>query len=379
MLRLLVIASVGACLLACGAATDSERLAVSNTGLRYLGDEAAPEFERAISPRELSFPADHGEHRTFRTEWWYFTGNLETPAGRDFGFELTFFRFALKPGDSPLETGSAWRTDQVWMAHLAVTDVVAGRFTAVERLARASLGVAGATAQPLQVWVRDWSARGSGSASGIELELDAQDEEIGLRLQLNAAGPPVSHGERGLDRKGGREGNASYYYSVPRLATRGTIRVGEQEFDVSGLAWLDREWSTSALEPGVVGWDWFALQLTDGRSLMYYRLRERDGGTSRFSGGSLIESDGTRSALGATDVELAPERLWTSPSTGVRYPVAWQLRVPSAGLILDIAPYLDHQELDLSVRYWEGAVFVEGMGPEGAILGRGYLELAGYE
>lgn len=376
--RYLLIVCAFAWLGGCGEnPVESERRTDEVTGLRYLGGSAEAAFDRAMVPREMIFPEDHGPHPSFQTEWWYFTGNVEAREGRHFGFELTFFRYALKP-ETPRAAGeSAWRAQQTWMAHLAVTDTAGRRFTAVERLARESLGLAGAAPGRLEVWVRDWSARSDGRAD-LAITLEAQDEAVGLRLELSALAAPVTHGERGLDRKGPSAGNASYYYSVPRLATKGTIRVGEEEFGVEGLAWLDREWSTSALEGGVIGWDWFALQLSNGSSLMYYRLREKEGGVSRFSGGSWVGRDGARVALGASDVQLTPVRVWTSAATGVRYPVAWRLEAPTVGLSLEIRPFLDDQEVDLTVRYWEGAVAAEGVGPEGRVRAQGYLELAGY-
>jgi predicted secreted hydrolase len=191
--------------------------------------------------------------------------------------------------------------------------------------------------------------------------------------------PHVAQGDRGLDTKGAGPGNASYYYSVPRLAAGGRLTVDGQGFDVSGLAWLDREWSTSSLDPGTEGWDWFALHVSDGSSLMFYRLRTIDGGTSPYSGGMFVSSAGVRTRLAAGDVTLTPIEEWTSDRTGVRYPVAWRLAIPQSGISLEIRPYLEAQELDLSVRYWEGAVRAEGRGSAGPLSAQGYLELAGYE
>jgi predicted secreted hydrolase len=199
-----------------------------------------------------------------------------------------------------------------------------------------------------------------------------------LTLTLTPTVPPVPQGDNGLDVKGAGAGNASYYYSVPRLAAQGTVTIGGESFPVEGLAWLDREWSTSSLDPGTVGWDWFALHLSDGSSLMFYRLRSVDGEATGFSGGTLVGADGVRTRLAANDVTLAPLDHWTSRATGARYPVAWRLVAAEAGLSLDIEPYLENQELDLSVRYWEGAVRARGHGPGGPITAQGYLELAGY-
>jgi predicted secreted hydrolase len=379
--RLLGVCVVGVAVGACDARPQSDGAAGAATGLRYLCGGNAEGFERALGPRNFEFPADHGPHTTFRTEWWYFTGNVVTSEGRHFGFELTFFRYALPQASasSDFSPRSRWRTNQFWMAHLAITDTAAKKFVAAERFARESLGVAGATATPLRVWVEDWSAA-QASGSGFSAELIAGDEAAGIELELKVTSDaaPVLQGDRGFDRKGPSEGNASYYYSLPRLAVAGAIRVSGEEFGVEGLAWLDREWSTSALEGDVIGWDWFALRLSDGSSLMFYRLRQEDGGGSPFSGGKFVDRDGRETRLEATEVELSPEREWHSEATGVRYPVAWALRVPRLGLSLAIEPRVDGQELALTVRYWEGAVFGRGTGRDGPLEVEGYLELAGY-
>lgn len=349
-----------------------------NTGLRLLGGEAGDGFARATEPRPFVFPRDHGTHPEYRTEWWYFTGNLATSDSRHFGFELTFFRYALAPPAAAAQGASAWRAEQVWMAHFAITDTEGHRFFARERITREALGLAGATAEPLRVWVEDWAAEGEGRGDELALQLAARDDDIGLALRLTATVPHVAQGERGLDAKGAAIGNASHYYSVPRLAAEGSVTVEGESFAVSGLAWLDREWSTSSLDPGIEGWDWFALHLSDGSSLMFYRLRAANGESSPYSKGSLVRGDGVRTALAADDVALTVLDEWTSDVTGVRYPVAWRMTVPQAGVTLEVRPYLENQELNLTVRYWEGAVQVNGRGPDGRLSGRGYLELAGY-
>jgi predicted secreted hydrolase len=367
-----------ALLAGCSDAVQERAAPPLQTGLRLLGGEAGDGFARATEPRPFVFPADHGSHPEFRTEWWYFTGNLATPRGRHFGFELTFFRYALAPETPPREGTSAWRARQVWMAHFAITDTDGGRFIARERLARGALELAGATAEPLRVWVKDWEATGQSTGENLMLRLAARDDAIALDLRLSSTMPHVAQGERGLDAKGAGLGNASHYYSVPHLAAAGELSIEGETFGVSGLAWLDREWSTSSLEAGTEGWDWFALHLSDGSSLMFYRLRAEDGTATRFSSGSWVRADGTRMLLAANDVTLAVLDEWTSGATGVRYPVAWHLAIPAAGISLNIRPHLEQQELELSVRYWEGAVRAEGEGPAGALTGEGYLELAGY-
>lgn len=349
--------------------------AASFSGTRFLGDPATNGFARAAAPREFRFPDDHGQHPEFRTEWWYFTGNLQDASSRRYGFELTFFRIGLAAEATP--RGSAWGTQQMWMAHFAVTDPEGRRFTAAQRLARDALGLGGVRAAPFRVWVKDWSVEGAFAEGRTEFHLRARDAEIAIDLRVGGEREPVLQGDRGLDAKGPEPGNASYYYSMPRLAGTGELTTGGKSVDVSGAIWMDREWSTSALTQGIAGWDWFALRLDDGRDLMFYRLRRDDGSASEFSGGSLVESDGTTTRrLRASDVDAEAVSWWTSPETAVRYPVRWRLRVPGAGIDLDVEPYIPNQELVLSVRYWEGAV--RASLADGATGGEGYLELAGY-
>jgi predicted secreted hydrolase len=344
------------------------------TGTRFLAGPESEGFARATGPREFRFPEDHGAHSDFRTEWWYFTGNLRDASSKRYGFELTFFRIGLAAGDA--QRASAWGTRQMWMAHFAVTDAAGRRFFAAQRLARDALGFAGAQGAPFRVWVKDWEVGGSAGRDRTQLRLTARDGNVAVDLHLDGSQPPVLQGEGGLDSKGPEPGNASYYYSMPRLAVSGTLRLEGEDVDVEGRAWMDREWSTSALSDGTTGWDWFALRLEDGRDLMFYRLRRSDGARSEFSGGTLVEASGMIRRLRADDVELTELGSWTSPVTAVRYPVRWRLRVPGAGLDLEVEPYIPNQELVLSVRYWEGAV--RAVSREGGGGGDGYLELAGY-
>jgi predicted secreted hydrolase len=343
----------------------------------FLGTGSPSEFERAEAPRVFDFPADHGAHPGFRSEWWYFTGNLAAADGRHFGFQLTFFRFALAPGAA--ERASAWATNQAWMAHLTVTDSAGRRFHVAERLARGALGLAGAEAAPFRVWLGDWEATAAGSGADIyPLRLTARDEAIAIDLTLTTAKPLVLQGENGWDRKGPEPGNASYYYSYTRLIARGHINIGGAAVDVSGSAWMDREWGSSALGPDLSGWDWCALQLSDGSELMLYRLRHKDGRASAFSKAALIRPNGERRSYAAGEFAFEPRRWWTSPRTKVKYPVAWSIELPAEELSLKIDPRLDDQELDLTVRYWEGAVSASGRARSGALRAEGYLELAGY-
>jgi predicted secreted hydrolase len=329
-------------------------------------------FARVLAPRPLSFPEDHGPHPDFRTEWWYYTGNLKTPTGRHVGFQLTFFRVALSPVEDP--RASAWATRQLYVAHFAVTDTAGGRFHAASRTSRAALGLAGAQSAPFRVWVENWSAEGEGGST----RLRAYDGDVAIDLIVSPAKPVVVQGDHGLSRKGPEPGNASLYYSFTRMPARGTVRLGAETLEVSGNAWMDREWSTSALGAAVEGWDWFAVQLDDGRELMVYLLRRRDGTIDPFSAGTLVAADGIARRLDATDVRVETLAHWTCPRSGVRYPARWRLSVLSAELRLEIEPRLADQELRVGTRYWEGAVAVAGSSAGRPTAGQGYVELVGY-
>ncbi len=332
-------------------------------------------FARAGAPRPFTFPRDHGPHPTFRTEWWYWTGNLATRDGRRFGFQLTFFRTALT-AEAPAR-GSAWGTNQVYLAHFAVTDVAGGRFQARGRTERFALGLAGAQSEPFRVWLDDWEARGEG-ATGLPVRLRATEGDTAIDLTLDGGKPVVLQGDGGLSRKGPERGNASYYYSLTRMPARGAVTVGGRRFEVTGLAWMDREWSTSALGAELAGWDWIALQLDDGRDLMFYRLRRKDGDADRFSAGTIVDSAGGAQALSLDEVRLEPVGAWTSPRSGARYPARWRLHMPELTLELEVTPVLADQELDVGTRYWEGAVTVSGAERGRTVSGRGYVEMVGY-
>ena len=338
-------------------------------------------YRRATTVRDFVFPEDHGPHPGYKNEWWYLTGNLEDDEGRPYGYELTIFRFALTPPDRTGDAlvspagASGWRTNQFYMAHFALTNGADETFHAYERFGRGGAGIAGAQADPLRVWLEDWSLTSVGEDT-FPLRLRAQAEDAAIDLTVRPKKPMVLQGDQGLSQKGPGAGNASYYYSYTRLATEGTVRAGRDTVRVRGQSWLDREWSTSALGPDQVGWDWFALQLNDGRDLMYYQLRNEDGSASRFSEGTLVAADGSTQKIGRTDVTLEVFDTWTTSDGTHTYPVEWRLRVPARDLTLHVVPLMPNQELDVSVRYWEGAVRVEN--PDGTLQGRGYVELTGY-
>ena len=332
-------------------------------------------FEKAIEPRTFMFPEDHGPHPGFRNEWWYITGNLDSGDGRRFGFELTIFRFALTPSLPAAE--SNWRSNQVYIAHFAVTDAGRERFYAAERYSRGALGLAGASADPFRVWIDDWEIAAIEEGRPEQWRLRAADPGFALDIALTATKAPALNGVDGLSQKSAEPGNASYYYSITRWETEGSLRIGEDEFRVSGLSWLDREWSSSALAADQLGWDWFALQLSDGSELMFYNLRKLDGRQDEHSAGTWTGADGTSTHIDREDVEIEVTDTWDSPEGG-RYPSAWTLEFPDQGLLLEIRPVMADQELFTTVRYWEGAVDVQGERHGSPIEGRGYVELTGY-
>jgi predicted secreted hydrolase len=340
-------------------------------------------FAEARAVRQFEFPRDHGPHREFRQEWWYLTGNLDAVSGERFGFELTFFRFALAPPPAATTTAtaaattqrSAWRSREIFMAHFAVTDLARHRFSSAQKLSREALGLAGAETQPLKVWIDDWTL--ALPAAGTRWTLHAEQQDYVLDLSLEPLTAPVLNGDAGLSRKAADPNDASYYYSIPRLAVRGRLVREGQPLAVSGLAWLDREWGSGALGAGQSGWDWYALQLDDGSSLMFYALRRRDGRRDAYSAGTWIDASGAVRRLGDADVDIVATGSWRD-GDGVRYPAGWRLRVPALALEVAVKPALADQELHTTPRYWEGAVDVSG-GRDGRRLGgRGYVELTGY-
>ncbi len=342
---------------------------------QLLSDDGVTGYAAATEPRTFRFPADHGPHPEFRNEWWYLTGNLDGQHGERFGFELTIFRFLLTP-PGKRQQASRWQSNQVYIGHFAITDVGNERFHVAQRFSRGSMGLAGARAEPFRVWVEDWSiAAGSGAA--MTWRVQAADKDMLLDLNLTQLKPPVLNGQNGLSRKAAEPGNASYYYSISRLQAEGFLQLGTQRFTVLGLAWLDREWSSSALSADQVGWDWFALQLDDESELMLYELRRLDGSRDPLSAGTWISRSGDSSHLDAGEFSIEITQFWDSP-LGARYPSGWQVSVPGLDLQLDVQPVIDDQELSATVLYWEGAVDVSGKRNGEKLQGRGYVELTGY-
>ena len=346
-----------------------------------LGAGNVAGYASARQPRTFHFPEDHGPHPDFRNEWWYVTGNLDGPGGERFGFELTIFRFSLAPpGEAINENKSDWKTDQVYIGHFAVSDIDNEEFHVAQRFSRGSMGLAGAQALPFRVWLDDWSIKKADTRQTEELspwELHASDKDISLDLHLMPLKDPVLNGEDGLSQKASQPGNASYYYSISRLATNGTLQIGATTYAVSGLSWLDREWGSSALSKDQQGWDWFALQLSDGSDLMYYALRQNDGTRDEHSAGTWIDAAGRATHLDHDDVVIEVRKYWESKQGG-RYPAEWTISVAKLDLQIEVVPVLRNQELITTVRYWEGAVDVQGTLDADVINGRGYVELTGY-
>lgn len=341
-----------------------------------LGGKADAGFVRAIEKRDFHFPADHRAHPDFRNEWWYVTGNVQTDSGRHFGYQVTFFRIALTP-DNPQTVArhSVWATNQVWMAHIALSDIAGEQHYHDQRFARGAAGLAGQTDQPFKVWLEDWQII---AAHGGEFPwvLDVGNDSFRLNLQLMPEKPGVLQGDGGLSQKSSAVGNASYYYSFSRLSTVGDIYLHNDRHVVVGNSWLDREWSTSVLADDQVGWDWFSLQLNDGHDFMFYRLRKKEGRTDKHSAGKWISPDGSAVPLGADDVVLEPVRYWIAED-GRNYPVEWQLNLVNKGVRFRIEAMLDNQLMTTGIVYWEGAVRVRDAA-SGSQLGTGYLEMAGY-
>lgn len=323
----------------------------------------------------LRFPEDHGAHPEFRQEWWYFTGNLADASGRRFGFQLTFFRFAH---DAFAEyEASKWRHRQSWMAHFAVSDIDGRRFIAAQDYARGALDLAGARAAPFAVWVNGWSARGVGPGEdGFQAILAAESEEARITLEVGTDEAPLLQGDGGYSIKDHAGRTASYYYSFPNLRARGTLVLAGRSFALEGRAWMDREWSTAVLAKGQAGWDWFALRLAGGNTLMVFQVRGEGGEPFRHA--VLVGDGGRVRRFDGEAVRLAPLRWWTSGATGARYPLAWRLEIDAAGIGLEVAAAFEAQELDLDFRYWEGVVDVTGSVDNEPVLGEGYMELTGY-
>lgn len=350
--------------------------------LGTAGDDAG--FARATAPPALQFPRDHGAHRDFRTEWWYVTGNVADAKGQHFGVQLVFFRQALAAAAGAPPRSASLAARETILAHAAVTDVDGRRFRCAQRLARAAAGVGevrggNGASDAFAITCADWSATAQPGGDGfLPLHLVAVGDDFAFELDVGYGKEPVLQGDRGLSQKSDEPGNASIYYSMTRLPITGRLVVGRDVHEVRGQAWLDREWSTSALGREQVGWDWFSLQLDDRSEVMWYQLRRRDGSVDRWSRGCVVAPDGTIVPLLREAVEATPSGEWVAPDGAARYPAHWRLRSSAPAFDLEVEPLLPDQELRLLVRYWEGAVAVRGTRGGAPVGGRGYLEMTGY-
>ena len=353
----------------------SKRLAAPGVFWLAAALSAGPaEYRQALPGYRFDFPRDHFNHPDFRTEWWYYTGNLRSTGGHRYGFELVFFRQGQRRG--PSDNASAWRVDDLYLAHLALTDIDAGGFHYFQRLNRAGPGLAGASFDEGRIWNGNWEARwdkGSGAQS-----LTALAEGVRFTLRLTPNKPPVINGENGVSQKAEGLGKASYYVSFPLLGVEGSLNGAA----VSGTAWMDHEWFTHQLEDFQQGWDWFSIQLGGGGAapteLMLFELRRTDGSLDPYSSGTYIDAEGRATHLKREDFRLEPLEFWTSPRTGTRYPVVWRIAVPSLGVALVCRAATPNQELvsgtGAGPTYWEGAVTYSGSAG-----GVGYLEMTGYD
>lgn len=356
---------------------------------RAAGSPAARGFTAASAPYAFAFPRDHGAHPLYRSEWWYYTGHLRAKDGRRFGYELTVFRAGLAPGTGAPRPGqSRWRGNQVYPAHFAVTDEAGKRFMNAERFARAALGQGFAAEGRLDLRVADWSVTGTSLANPAleRMTLHAGEgagrERIAIDLVQVPLKVPAIHGHGGVSRKGDCPTCASHYYSYTRLKTSGVLTYGGERLAVEGLSWMDHEFASDQLQRDQIGWDWFSIQLDDGREVMLYLLRRKDGGVTPESSGSVIERDGRVRYLPLSAFIVEAAGTWTSPHTKARYPSGWRVRLPGERIDLTLAPTLADQELAGTnaggISYWEGAVDVRDASDPSRTLGVGYVELTGY-
>jgi predicted secreted hydrolase len=355
---------------------------MKSSGLAWLAfliflQPAAAQYKTALPGYRYDFPRDHFNHPDFQTEWWYFTGNVTAEDGHRFGFELTFFRQGVNR-DS--KNGSAWNVQDVYLGHLALSDINGSEFYHAERVNRAGPGIAGIDEVAQRIWNGNWSISWNGNAQ----KLRAIDERFALSLSLDSEKPPVVHGENGVSQKAAGLGRASHYISLTRLKTTGIIEVGGRTYTVSGVAWMDHEFFTHQLAENQVGWDWLSIQLKDKTEIMLYRIRRNDGTTDPFSSGTFVDATGKPTHLRTSDFTVSPSgESWKSPVTGATYPIQWKIAIPKLELELEARTPLKSQEFSghtkIAPDYWEGAIDLTGHRGESILSGVGYLEMTGYE
>ena len=343
-------------------------------------------WDLALPGYRYEFPSDHFSHPAFKTEWWYYTGNIATSEGRRFGFELTFFRQAVgkdSPGESVPPRESAWELDNLYLAHLTLSDLDGQQFFKEDRLNRSGPGLAGAEVGKARIWNGNWEVRFDLNDPLGTQSLNAVGNDFTLQLTLTPTKPPVIHGKDGVSQKAEGQGRASHYITFTRLAVAGIVTLQRERHAVTGVAWMDHEFSTDSLGSGQVGWDWMSIQLEDDTEVMLYRMRRADGSADPYSSGTYVDAEGRSRHLDWKAIRMTPgSRTWTSPSTGGQYPLNWQVEVIPLGLKLECSTVLDGQEVVAErggPSYWEGAVQYQGMKADKAISGVGYLEMTGYD
>jgi len=347
-------------------------------GFLACGDDASG-WRRAEPGWKYEWPRDHAVHPDFKTEWWYFTGNLRVTDGRRFGYQVTFFRQGIRAPGARVPAKSRFVVDDLKFGHFTVTDVKAGQFHFSQQLLRGAFGEAGfgnVQTKERLAWLGDWSL---GIAHDGAMELRASEGTRSLELRLESAKPWALHGDAGLSTKADVPGHASNYYSGTRMRSRGTLQIDGKPLAVEGESWFDHEWATNQLASGQSGWDWFSVQLDDGSELMIYRLRRKDGSVDGASSGSFIAKDGSVRHLRLDELRLTPVKFWQSTKTRGRYPIGWRVEVPPLGIDLEVTTPVEAQELALDpLAYWEGMIDVRGKRDGRAVNGHGYLELTGY-
>jgi predicted secreted hydrolase len=335
-------------------------------------------FDYAKPGRPFTFPADHGSHEEFRTEWWYFTGNLRTTTGRELGYEVTFFRVGVVPPSVPRK--NAWDLRNVALAHFAVSDISGRKFRFYERTNRASSFTANAAAGRLDVFNGNWTLRQQPDGAW---RLRASEGRDAIDLTMRSRKPPAIHGTDNISVKASGAGYASHYYSMTRLVTSGSVTIDGELTQAGGLSWMDHEFGSAVLRENQSGWDWFSMQLDDETELMLYQIRTTAGAADVTSSGSLIAKDGSVTHLRHSDFSIVPLGTWRSSRSGATYPMGWRLSVPSRRIQLEVRERMRDQELDTSgstgITYWEGAVSVRGSAYGREVRGSGYVELTGYD
>jgi predicted secreted hydrolase len=333
-------------------------------------------FQQALPGYTFQFPRDDFSHNEFRIEWWYYTGNLKSENDREFGYQLTFFRVGLDES-SKTKNPSSWKVDHIYFAHMTVSDIQGEKFHFFERINRKGINNAGAESDRLHVWNENWSLTLKNKAHNLQ----AKEKGIGLNLNLTPIKKRILHGENGVSKKGSGAGNASHYFSFPRMKTTGEILLKGETIPVRGTSWMDHEFSSNQLNKNLVGWDWFSIKLDNQTELMLYQLRKKNGGKDPHSSGTLISPDGKSRHIPNHEFTINPNKFWVSPHTKATYPAGWTLTLPEGEL--QVTPDFSDQELynlrSISGSYWEGSVSIQGKLNGESVSGKGYVELVGYE